>query len=72
MVPLQGLALEHHCDDNGEYGKGYDFLDNFELHEGERPSVVDESYPVCRNLSAVFQERYSPGEKYYHDKRPAR
>ena len=71
MIPLQGLVLEHECDDDCEYRQGNDFLDYLELHQTERAAVVDEAYPVGRHLGAVFEEGYTPGEKYHKDERPA-
>lgn len=60
MIPLEPLSLKHKCHYHSEYGKRYDFLDYFQLHEGERTSVAVESDPVCRYLCAVFEEGDSP------------
>lgn len=63
MIPLQSLPLEHeHCD-NREYCERNDLLNDFQLHEIERPSVFNETDSVCRNLGAVFEECHTPGEQ---------
>ena len=71
MVPLQGLVLEHEGDDDSEDGEGDDFLDDLQLHEGERAAVFDEAYPVGRHLGAVFEEGHSPGEEDDKDEGPS-
>lgn len=60
MVPLELLPLKHqHCYDC-EYSEGDYFLDNLQLKDVERSSVVFESYPVCRDHEAVFDKGYTP------------
>lgn len=60
MVPLNGLALEHHSADDCEYREGYHLLYDLELHQVERASVDIGAYPVCRNHEAVFEKSYAP------------
>lgn len=55
VIPLQGLSFEYEQGKEGEDGKCYYFLNHLQLHQGERPSVVDEANPVGRNLGAVFE-----------------
>ena len=60
MIPLESLALEHHCDDDGEYGEGDDLLDNLQLHDIERTAVAGKADAVRRDLGAIFEECQSP------------
>ena len=60
MVPLERLSFEKYSDHDSEDCKGYDLLDDLQLHEVERTSVFNVADPVCRDLSAVFKEGYSP------------
>ena len=60
MVPLQRLSFEHYRNQNCEHSQRNHLLDDLELHEIERTSVFNISYPVRRNLRAVFQECHSP------------
>ena len=64
MVPLESLSLEHKGDYHSEDSEGNDFLDDLELHQVERTSVVNESDSVGRNLSAVLEECHRPREEY--------
>ena len=60
MIPLEALAFEHEGYHDGEDRQGNHFLDDLELHERERTSVLDESDPVCRHLGAILEEGYDP------------
>lgn len=60
MVPLQPFSLEHKRDDESEYGQRYDFLNDFQLHKGERSSVFHESDTVCRHLGAILEKGDCP------------
>ena len=71
MIPLESLALEHHCDDDGEYGEGDDLLDNLQLHDIEWHSVAVEAEPVGRDLGAILEEGHSPGQQDDHNQGPA-
>ena len=62
MIPLQSLSFEHQRNYYRKYGKGYYFLDDFQLHERERTAVAVESDSVCRHLGAVFEECHCPRE----------
>ena len=70
MVPLQRLTFEHHSCEDSKYCKRYHFLDDFQLHQIERTSVVNESYSVCRYLCAIFEECHSPREENDQNERP--
>ena len=71
MVPLQGLSLEQEHGDDGKDRQGDDFLDDLELHEVERASVLDETDPVGGYLGAILEKRDTPGEEDDAEQRPA-
>ena len=71
VIPLQPLSLKEEGDNEGEHCQGDNFLNNFELHQVERTSVIYESDAVCRNLGAVFEKCYCPGKQNDQNKGPA-
>ena len=71
MVPLERLALENEQDDDGEDRERDHFLDDFELHQGERAAVAVEADAVGRYGEAVFKESDAPRKKDHADQRPA-
>lgn len=62
MVPMQVLSLEHYVGHNSEHPQTDALLQNFQLHEIERPAVSTESHPVGRYLAAIFKESDAPRE----------
>ena len=67
MIPVQGLALEEDGGEDGEDDEGDDFLDDLELHEGERTAVAVKADAVGRNLAHVFKEGDAPAKGYHAD-----
>lgn len=63
VVPLQGFSFEEQVAEDDEYGECDYFLDDLELHEGERTSVFFESDAVGRDLKQILEEGYSPAEE---------
>ena len=70
MIPVQVLSLKHDIGDCRKYCKANAFLYDFELNKIERASIALKSHTVCRYLTAIFKERYSPRERYHTDDRP--
>ena len=71
MIPLESLVLEKQCHYHSEDGQGNHFLDDFQLYEIERASVVYETDSVRRDLGAIFEESHAPGQEYDQNERPA-
>ena len=63
MVPLQRFAFEEDDGEEGEDDEGYNFLDDFELHQRECAAVAGEAYAVGGYLEAVFGQGYSPRQQ---------
>ena len=63
MVDPKRLVLEKYQHENGEYGQGHGLLDNLQLPQIERSSILNESDPVGRHLTAIFKQGDSPAEK---------
>ena len=72
MIPLDRLALEDEKDDEGENRQGDGFLDDFKLHQVERPAIALESDTVGRYGEAILEEGDAPGKQDDADQRPAR
>ena len=71
VVPLDGLALEYECADDGENHKGNAFLKNFQLHQVEGAASKVGTDPVGRNHKTIFEESYSPRDNDNQNQRPA-
>ena len=71
VVPLECLSFEEHGDYHTEHCETDNLLNDFELHKGEWASVDVGANSVCRDLKAVFEEGYSPGEQDYKNHRPS-
>ena len=71
VVPLECLSFEEHGDYHTEHCETDNLLNDFELHKGERASVDVGANSVCRDLKAVFEEGYSPGEQDYKNHWPS-
>lgn len=70
MIPLESLPLEEDDREHSEDDKCYHLLQDFQLHESERSSVLAESQSVCRDLETVFEQSDAPRQKYNGKKRP--
>ena len=57
---MEALSLEEETNDDGEDGQGDDFLNDFQLNEGEGASVADETDAVGRYGKAVLDEGDAP------------
>ena len=60
MVPVQVCALEHDVGNDAEYGQRDTFLNDFQLDEVERSTILDKADTVSGNLTAVFQKGDAP------------
>ena len=70
MVPMQMGALEHDVGNDAEDGQRDAFLDDFQLDEVERSSVLDESDAVGWHLTTILEESNHPREGYDADEWP--
>ncbi len=70
VIPVQGLALEEYHHKDSKDRKGYNFLNDLELHQGERTSVYVRADAVRRDLQAIFKKCDAPGEEYHGYQRP--
>ena len=59
------LTLEEHVGNHAEDNKGDDFLNDFQLHQRKRPTIVDESDAVRRHQEAVLNAGDAPREEYH-------
>ena len=71
VVPLECLSFEEHGDYHTEHCETDNLLNDFELHKGEWASIDVGANSVCRDLKAVFEEGYSPGEQDYKNHWPS-
>jgi hypothetical protein len=71
MVPVEVLTLEEKVGDEREDDERHHFLDDFQLHKGERPAVTLESDAVGWHLHAIFGESDNPGEGDDSDEWPS-
>lgn len=60
MVPLQSFVIEYGGRNHGKDGQGNRFLNDLELHQGERSAVNAASHGVCRNHEEVFDQGDTP------------
>lgn len=70
VVPLQSFVIEYRSGNDGEYCQGNGFLDDFQLHEGEWPSVDAASHGVGGNHEKVFDEGDAPRRENHQNQRP--
>lgn len=70
MIPVKGLSGEEALRHYGEDTQADHFLDDLQLYESERSAVVNETKTVGRHLTAVLEERDSPGEYDCGNQRP--
>ena len=69
MIPMQGLALE---EDSRKYGKdnqGDYLLDDLQLHQCERTSILHETDSVGGNLEKVLEKGDRPRKSHYTNER---
>ena len=57
---MQMGALEHDVGNNTEYGQRDAFLNDLQLDEVERTTILDETQTIGGNLTAVLEEGYHP------------
>ena len=62
MVPMQMGALEHDVGNDAEYGQRDALLNDLQLDEVKRTTVLDEAETVGRNLATVLEEGDAPRE----------
>ena len=62
VVPLQRLATEEECGEEGEDNQCYNLLHNLQLHEGEWAAVTLETDAVGRYLAGILRKGDSPRE----------
>lgn len=62
VVPVQVGTLKHNVSNDTEYCQRDALLDDLQLYEVEGAAVLDEADAVGRNLTAVLQKGYAPGE----------
>ena len=62
MIHPETAGLEEKDGYEHEYCERDRLLKDFELDQTERPSVLDESHPVCRDLERVFEKRDTPAQ----------
>ena len=69
MIPSELHVKGHHAEKD-EYAERNHFLNHFELHEREGPTVFCKTYSVGRHLQAVFEKRNRPTESNHSNHRP--
>lgn len=67
MVPLERLAFESYRTESYESDQRDHLLDNLQLDQAERSSIIAETDPVGWNLEAIFEKRQEPAEEDYTD-----
>ena len=70
MVPVELLVLEEDVGNGGEDHQRDALLDDLELDKVERTAIVDKTYAIGRNLTAVLKEGNRPRERYHEIQRP--
>ena len=60
MVPVQVCALKQNVGYHAEDGQRDTLLDNLQLNEVERTSVLNEANTIGGNLAAILEEGYHP------------
>ena len=70
VVPMQMGALEHDVGNDAEYSQRDALLNDLQLNEVKRATVLDEAKTVGRNLTAVFKEGNAPREDDNADEGP--
>ena len=70
MVPMQMSALEHDVGNNTEYSQRDALLNDLQLDEVKRTTVLDKAKAVGRYLTAVFKEGDAPREDDNADEGP--
>ena len=70
MVPMEVVALEHDVGHDGKYSQRDALLNDLQLHQVERSSIVNKPQSVGRHLTAVFEEGDAPREGDDAQQRP--
>lgn len=63
MVPPEGFSFEGNGAEYDEHRQRDDFLDDLQLNQAERASVVAEADAVGGHLETIFEESQEPTEK---------
>ena len=72
MIPVKLLSLEEDICNDAEDDERDDFLDDLQLHQCERPAIIDESYTIGRYQKAVFDAGNCPRKEDYNIEWPVR
>ena len=70
MIPMQLFVLENQVGNQGEHHQRDALLNDFELHQIERATVIHKAETVGGHLTAIFQEGDAPREDNDAEKRP--
>ena len=70
MIPMQMGALEHDVGNDAEDGQRDTLLDNLQLDEVERTTIVYETNAIVWYLTTIFKEGDAPRKDDDADKRP--
>ena len=63
MVPFKRFSFEGNGAENNKNNQRDDLLNNFQLDQAERATIVAETDAVGRNLKTIFKECQEPAEK---------
>ena len=63
MVPANAFVVEEEQGKNGEDDQRDDFLNDFELQQGERTAVAHETVTVGRDLTRIFRQSQQPTDQ---------
>jgi len=64
VIESEGFVLEEYQGEDDEYHQGYDFLDDFELKQTERPAEFLVADAIGGHHQHVFKERDAPADEY--------
>ena len=70
MIPMQMGALEHDVGNDAEDCQRDTLLDNLQLDEVERTTILNETNAIGWYLTTIFKEGDAPREADDADKRP--
>lgn len=70
MIPMELFALKHYTGNDSEDCKGYNLLDNLELHKSKWASITYKTNFIGWHLKHILEECNAPREENDKDKRP--